>query len=545
MINPIYLPNVLVGMNTPYMHHSTFINKETELFWSPEWTSRPIPGTGKINPKEFIRNQTSIFLESNDQAKFELSKDYTNKSMMSLDGIFSPISFYPTPYSSTFHITKYPTPNCPFCFGTKTYQYSLIDDDTSSINEQIFTFSVGAATFNNLIRENSRPCPFCESLEDKNNKQLARVSNNEVIPPYIIASGDDLTIISNIANTGLSGTPVINYSTLNPIVLSTGEFSNHQNKQSGDYCGHTIDLVAFGITAPRQGDGLRPSFNERIERSFNDYDLNIIDWRNNFISAGIDIPAIPNIANNMRFFGLRGPVMLHSWGYDTEGYPVPNASGEPLINTSGVVRDSGNNILGKNQKLVSGVWTKPYKENSFYKGWAQQPGSWPVGPIDFRWDDSAGVWTIGANYKLVHVIIEEDLVGTNPSRGSIVESAYDNNPLPSGLRKLVFVKDILGVYSAPRGAALYCKYNSDNGFYEPVGHKPFITSGTISSYNTADIYKVYTLPNTPNLTLSDDPDVQTYRTTYKNPLGYQVSINSLGLFTFIDGSWVLQSYNIQ
>lgn len=547
MINSTHLPNVLVGMNTPYIHHDTLISKELELLWSPEWTSRPSAITGSIlDPKNFVRSQTSIFLESNDQTKFELSKDYANKSMMSLDGIFSPISFYPTPYSSTFHITKYPTPNCPFCFGTKTYRYSLIADGPqglASAISQITTFSLGAQQLSNFVQERSRPCPFCESTEEKNKKLLTMVSNSEVLPPYIIASGDDLTIISNISHTGLTGIPIINYSTLNPIVLSSGEFSNYQNKQSGDYCGHTIDLVAFGMTVPREGDGLRHSFNRRIERSFFDYDLNLIDRRDNFISNGIQIPEMPRIANNMRFFGLRGPVMLHSWGYDTEGYPVPNSSGEPLINGLTLVRDENNNILGKNQKLVSGVWTKPYKENSFYKGWAQQPGSWPVGPIDFRWDDNAGVWTIGANYKLVHVIIEEDLVDTNPSRGSIVESAYDNNPLPSGLRKLVFVKDILGVYSAPRGAALYCKYNADNGFYEPVGHKPFITSGTISSYNTVNIYKVYTLPESSNLSLSDAPNVETYRTTYKNPLGYQVSINSVGLFTFIDGSWVLQSYN--
>jgi hypothetical protein len=31
---------------------------------------------------------------------------------------------------------------------------------------------------------------------------------------------------------------------------------------------------------------------------------------------------------NQRFMGLRGPLVLHSWGYDQDGYPVPNASDE-------------------------------------------------------------------------------------------------------------------------------------------------------------------------------------------------------------------------
>lgn len=546
----INLPNVLVGINNFYIHHDTFINKEQQLDFSPEWTSRPILGTGNINPKEFPRSVTNVFCESNQEAISELSAEYNNKSMMSLDGLFSPISFYPTAYSATFHVTKYPTPNCLFCFGTKTYQYSLISDASArnSIDE-CCQQTISAANLRNNTNEKSRPCPFCEDVQTKKDKENISVSPRETIPPYIIASGSDLSIVSNMPTTGLSGIPIINYSTLNPIVLSTGEFSNFQNKQSGDYCGHTIDLISFGTVPPRDGDGLRVSYNRRIERSYIDYDINLIDWRNNFIRNGISVPAIPPIANNMRFFGLRGPVMLHGWGYDVEGYPVPNSSGEPLVNIVAgqpvAVRDNNNNILGKNQRFVNGAWTKPYKENTFYKGWAQQPGSWPVGPIDFRWDDNAGVWTVGATYKAMHVMIEEDLVGNNPSRGILIDNASDTNPLPSGLRKLVFVKDSIGTYSAPRGAALYCKYNADNGFYEPIGHKPFITSGVITSSNTVNIYKIYTAPNNPNIRLSDDPAVEIYSTTYKDPLNYQATIDSVGLFVFIDGSWVLQSFNSQ
>lgn len=536
MNNLTYLPNVLVGINTPYFHHTVNIIKES-LNWSPDWTFRPIMPSGSIDPKNYPRSQTSVFVESNEQAIKELSEEYSHKSMMSLDGIFSPISFYPTPYSATFNITKYPTPNCPFCFGTKIHKYSLIPDGR-------LPGAPAAGDFKNIIQEKEQPCSFCESYEKKREKSYLGVSPKEMMPPYIVSSGIDDVIISGLlAGSGLTGVPIINYATLNPIVLTTGEFSNFQNKQQGDACGHTIDLVSFGLTVPRFGDGLRSSYNARIERSYVDYDMNLIDWRNNAINNGVAIPDVPLIANNMRFFGLRGPLMLHSWGYDVEGYPVPNSSGEPLMSGLSLVRDGNNNVLGKNQKFKDGAWTKPYKENTFYKGWAQQPGSWPVGPIDLRWDDKAGVWTIPNNYKTVHVIIEEDLINNNPSRGAIVDDTYDNSPLPSGLRKLVFVKDAIGVYSAPRGAALYCKYNSNNGFYEPIGFQPFITSGIINSYNTVNIYKVYTKPNNPSIKLSDDPKLEQYTTIYKNPLNYKISVGDIGLFTFINGYWVLQSFN--
>ena len=34
---------------------------------------------------------------------------------------------------------------------------------------------------------------------------------------------------------------------------------------------------------------------------------------------------------NQRFFCFRGPMVMHGWGYDMEGYPVPNESDEPKI----------------------------------------------------------------------------------------------------------------------------------------------------------------------------------------------------------------------
>lgn len=540
MQNYYNIPNVLVGINTPYIHSNFYIDKETDLDWSPEWPLRPILGTGRVDYQEFPRSTTSVFLESNTQANNELVNEYSQKSMMSLDGLFSPVSFYPTPYSATFAITKFPTPNCPFCFGTKVYEYSLQKDFNAY-------GAMAAQNFRDNLIQKSRPCPFCETIESKDKKKHIGTSSREVMPPYIIASGKDANIIAQMPMSGINQTPIINYATLNPIVLSIGEFSNVQNKQSGDYSGHSIDLVSFGQVPPAQGDGLRPSYSRNINKSFVDYDINTINLTNELSQAAISVAPIPAISNNMRFFGLRGPIILHSWGYDTEGFPVPNSSGEPLTNNGVVVRDKDNNIVGRNQQPVSGVsgvWTKPYKESTFYKGWAQQPGSWPVGPIDLRWDENAGVWTIGANYKTVHIVIEEDMVDTNPARGVILDSPTDSSPLPSGLRKLVFIKDSLGMYSAPRGAALYCKYNSDNGFYEPIGYRPFITSGLIESYNTAKIFKIYSTKKADtNIKTSDDQNLESYSAIYKNPLSYQVSIGGVGLFTFMNGYWVLHAFN--
>jgi hypothetical protein len=94
--------------------------------------------------------------------------------------------------------------------------------------------------------------------------------------------------------------------------------------------GHSIDLVG----RPNATNGLLHSF-------YAHNDPNKYDITNNFIA-------------------LRGPLMLHSWGYDLEDKPIPN--------------DGGNS-------------------NNFSSNWLQKPRAWPVAPIDLRFDASRGVWT--------------------------------------------------------------------------------------------------------------------------------------------------------
>jgi hypothetical protein len=527
--------NVLVGSAYPMVHkNSTIDNAYTQLGFNPTWHLRPIiPNSVSSNPKDMIRQQTVAQLyDSQELGKViaERPADYSSRSIMSLDGIVSPISFYPTPYGCTYAITSYPRSKCPYCKGRGTYQHQSystantdLKDDSPSTNTSTTTITNSFTTISNAT------CMFCVLDADVDTLKKKSARPNEITPPFLIASGTDLQIITDRATAFQYNSCVINSYTLNPMVMSaTGsDFSCYGNKQSSDRCGHSIDVVAFGNTSMSFQDGLRSSISNTINKNYNDYDTNLI---------AAD-PSNSQAFQNIRSFGLRGPLMLHSWGYDLEGYPVPNSSGEfKLDNQGAVVRDNQNNVVYKNQVLqADGSYSAPYKDNTFFKSWAQLPSTWPVGPIDLRWDDGAKVWTIGANYKPVWVVLETDLLNETPVRGAVVESSYDNSPLPSGLRKLVFVKDTIGMFSAPRGAALYCRYDSQNGFYEPIYNRPLVTTGTIDGASLATIYKAYT-PSS----VSDDV-VTSYSTSFDNPLNLDTNINSVGLFTFLNGSWILQS----
>lgn len=527
--------SVLVGASVPLVHkNSNLTDTTTQLGFDPSWHLRPrIPNNISSTPKDMVRYQTTTSVYDAQELKSVLWKpeEWAGKSVMSLDGLLSPISFYPTPYGGTYAVSFYPRSKCPYCKGTAQYTYKSLDN-ISTLLSPSNRGPVTTEGLNNQITTKTKPCFFC--VPDTAISGLKKISARpaEVSPPFILASGDDRSIISDRNETFKYSSSIINTYTLNPMVMSASgsDFSCIQNKQTSDRCGHCIDVVAFGNTMPTTQDALRASLSNTIDKNYSDYDINLIE-----ASSG----TIPSGFQNIRSFGLRGPLMLHSWGYDLEGYPVPNSSGEPKVDAAGnpVVDTDGNPVYKNQVQQSDGSYSKPYKEPTFYKSWAQLPTTWPVGPIDFRWDDSAKVWTIGANYKPVWVVIENDLLNKEPVRGIVYDALYDDTPLPSGLRKLVFVRDTVGMFSSPRGSALYCRYDSRNGFYEPIYNRPLVTTGVINAGNTATIYQAYT----PSGALRSDGTISTYDTAFDNPLDFNASVNTIGLFTFLNGKWILQS----
>lgn len=525
-----------------------------------------------------------------------LTSDYETTSMMSLDGILSPISFYPTENFRTYHITKYPRNSCRFCLGVGKIAYST---NQNAIAKVVDLKSVSAFSHTGTCEREAAniDCPFCEDMTSKAKKLITSGSRGRVTPPYVLTSGND--VISTGTGTTVYNTvgTTINYSTLNPVVLSFGEFSVFQNRQEKDFTGHSIKMVAQGSVPPdRANDTLNQQYcpNDRLFKSFLEYDQlyldKILELRGipedrrtenikNILSRIPDPPR--HFENNSRYFGFRGPMMLHGWGYDTDGYPVPNASGDlQYTNTDGVNRvpifcklidtvpggPTGIYVY-KNQVFVEvaadspeaegkilvdydgkeGYWTDPFKEPTFAMGWAQTPSTWPVGPIDLRWDEKAKVWTMPSTYKNVYILLEEDLNVNNIARGQIIDNTSagasgNNTILPLGYRKTVYVKDTVGIYRAPRSAVIYCEYNTEGGFYQPVSQSIFTTSGTIVSQNTVSVHKIFqsqlrALGNTS----SAANETLTYVASFKNPLGFNVSAGNLVLLTYLYDGWIVQA----
>lgn len=132
----------------------------------------------------------------------------------------------------------------------------------------------------------------------------------------------------------------INQTYLNPILSSSmlSEWTDRRGRSSST----TIQALGFGTNSPQQ-DLYGP-----IETKY--------DSQTDF-----------------GFYALRGPLVLQAWGYDTENKPIPNAVDSP-------------------SQAMGGVFNHSNTQNKFLDNWLAQPETWPIGPVDLRFDRDRGVW---------------------------------------------------------------------------------------------------------------------------------------------------------
>lgn len=353
--------------------------KDAEKYLTAEASVATLANTRRV--------KTSVGLYELKEVEAQLNNDYGLQSVMSIDGIFSPVSFYPTLKNSTYSFSVYDTSVCPFCTGTKKINFFVNKYSyRPAVRSDVTTGYVS------LDDDKYLYCDKCGTPDEKLNVKLkgsvtsvSSVQSIESLPPYIITNSTDIATLLEFNSTlGTTVAPVttqsttttstsaagvsipINLVSLNPIVVPYSEFKN-PNVQSytgvypyapnsgihGDLKGqslsayasvdrpffdrmrHSIEIVGRGAVNPgeiKSGGGKTDiilhnnlsSYKDGHNLDFYHTDLNLQSERKK--RENIDV----NYMMNQRFLGLRGPLVLHGWGYDLEGYPVPNAADEPI-----------------------------------------------------------------------------------------------------------------------------------------------------------------------------------------------------------------------
>ena len=329
------------------------------------------------------RVKTSVGLYELKEVEAQLNNDNGLQSVMSIDGIFSPVSFYPTLKDSTYSFSLHDTDKCPFCTGTKKinffvnkYSYRPLKGLYISPDDDKYLY-----------------CDKCGTPDEKLNIKLkgnvtsvSSVQSIESLPPYIITNSTDISTLlefnSNIGSTvsisttqaastssassSAAGVSIpINLVSLNPIVVPYSEFKNPNTQSYSGIYPYAPNSGIHGVLSGKPGSAYESTsrpFYDRMRHSIEivgrgavnpgevttggvETDIilhnNLTKYKNgrniDFYHQDLHLQAERkkrenidvNYMMNQRFLGLRGPLVLHGWGYDLEGYPVPNAADEP------------------------------------------------------------------------------------------------------------------------------------------------------------------------------------------------------------------------
>lgn len=117
----------------------------------------------------------------------------------------------------------------------------------------------------------------------------------------------------------------------------------------------------------------------------------------------LDLDNAKQDSSSVRGVAHRGPLLLHGWGYDVDGKPVPNQN--PQSPTQ-----------------------------NFSPGWLANPRSWPVGPVDLRWDHRRGVWVSPPSERLVVAQLLGDLRIGGRAEAVIISQLYNDTFADDGTR---------------------------------------------------------------------------------------------------------------
>jgi hypothetical protein len=260
--------------------------------------------------------------------------------------------------------------------------------------------------------------PVVESgdISHKSSSHLAQ-------PPFAIEEEESEGDSEKIFESGLNQYNIaINRTYLDPL---TNPFEEDEHHHDGSGIGHSVDLLGRSIPP----SGLITNF----------YDL---DDDNRY-------------SDDYRFLGMRGPILLHSWGYDTQGKPIPND-------------------CDTEEDTKAGVFNPTELKDDFLEDWLGKPATWPVAPIDFRFDRKRGVWVCPPGYKVVVARLDESLKKYETARATLInenetqkfgDDLYDiEGEIVEKDKAKIKVTDRIGV-SYTTGSEVYCYYDTYNSEY--------------------------------------------------------------------------------
>jgi hypothetical protein len=148
-------------------------------------------------------------------------------------------------------------------------------------------------------------------------------------------------------------------------------------------------------------------------------------------------------SGDFRFHAIRGPLVLQAWGYDTDGKPIPNES-------------------DTDTEAGKGNFTRESLKDKFLSNWISKPKTWPVAPVDLRYDRNRGVWTAPPPYRIIAAELLADLESGQSAPAKVLTSfdqpLYDNEGQPIA-NPTIRIKDRIDS-PLSKGTKVYCYFDT-------------------------------------------------------------------------------------
>jgi hypothetical protein len=253
----------------------------------------------------------------------------------------------------------------------------------------------------------------------------------------------------------------------NPFSNPTSKQRSQINSKCDDYVGHDMMFLARETGVPSSGLNLH---------------VDLAD------------PDGASYADDYRMFALRGPIVLQQWGYDTDGFPIPNKA-DTEVNASG------------------GTFTDSSLQCKFMDKWLKKPHTWPVAPVDLRFDRGRGVWVSPQPYRFLRVTVDECVSGVGTFWASVVSgpTLYDCSGNTISTPKVEIDNDVAMCLESGTRAIVYydayeCKYRlleKDEQGIKAVTTPT--TTGDVSQYGLTpcQVYDYSVLEIGPGLAIMD------------------------------------------
>jgi len=165
----------------------------------------------------------------------------------------------------------------------------------------------------------------------------------------------------------------------NPPAYNRSIVVSDRSDSTGD--GHDVDVIGRGSGIPTNG---MPSH-----------------------MAGYDNATAKEYDDDYRMFALRGPLLLQSWGYDLDGRPIPNKADDETDASGGTFVDDN-------------------LECKFLDDWLRKSHTWPVAPVDLRFDRQRGVWTCPPPTRKLRAKLCADLNSESTGWAEVTSDNFDN-----------------------------------------------------------------------------------------------------------------------